>query len=312
MRILVIGGTLFIGKLLVDRLRQQGHDVTILHRSSHGGSDEVVADRNDPAAVTRALAGQRFDAVFDNVYDWERGTTAEQVLGTVQACGDVQRYVFMSSVAAYGDGLDHVESDPLAPDNHAEEYVRNKAQTERALFASGRPVVTFRPPFIYGPGNPFYREAFFWDRLLDARPILVPEDGQRLMQFVYVGDLVDACLSALANPVAGEPFNVGDSAPVTQLELVEALAEASGRKAEIAFVSREKALAAGGDPMGPKMYFAQYYDLPPITENTTKIRTQLGFQPTGFQQGLREAFAWYSRQPRRPVDYSFEDELLRG
>ena len=80
----------------------------------------------------------------------------------------------MSSVAAYGDGLNHKESDPLAPDYHPDPYVRHKATTERLLFRmhsqSGLPVVTFRPPFVYGPNNPFYREAFLWDRLRAGRP----------------------------------------------------------------------------------------------------------------------------------------------
>ena len=58
-------------------------------------------------------------------------------------------------------------------------------------------MVTFRPPFIYGPENPFYREAFFWDRMRAGRPIIIPGDGHRLMQFVYVKDLVRACLRAI-------------------------------------------------------------------------------------------------------------------
>src|SRR5438046_9458558 len=139
MKVLVIGGTLFIGRLLVQELLQAGHAVAILHRRrKHPFSKRVenlVADRNDPAAVRRAIGTRRFEAVFDNVYDWEHGTTAAQVEGTALAIGDhLERYVFMSSVAAYGDGLNHYESDPLAPDNHSEPYVRNKAMSERALF----------------------------------------------------------------------------------------------------------------------------------------------------------------------------------
>ena len=57
----------------------------------------------------------------------------------------------MSSVAAYGDGLNHHEGDALAPDNHPDAYVRNKAMSERALFRmhqrNGFPVVTLRPPY---------------------------------------------------------------------------------------------------------------------------------------------------------------------
>ena len=83
--------------------------------------------------------------------------------------------------------------DPLAPPDHPELYVRNKGESERALFRlhrdQGIPVATLRPPYIYGPENPFYREAFFWDRLLADRPIIVPGDGSRLMQFVHVDDV---------------------------------------------------------------------------------------------------------------------------
>ncbi len=140
--------------------------------------------------------------VYDNVYDWEHGTTAAQVEATARACGNnLHRYIFMSSVAAYGDGLNHHEGDALAPDDHSDAYVRNKAMSERTLFRmhqrNGFPVVTLRPPFIYGPGNPFYREAFFWDRLREGRPIILPGDGRRLMQFVYIKDLVTACIKVM-------------------------------------------------------------------------------------------------------------------
>ena len=179
MKVLVIGGTLFIGRGLVASLLKAEHDVTILHRKP--GHElgkrvrEIIADRNDTAALQGALAGHRFDVVYDNVYDWRRGTTAAQVEGTARACCDrLQRYVYMSSVAAYGDGLNHHEGDALAPDNHPDSYVRNKAMSERALFRmhqrNGFPVVTLRPPYLYGPENPYYREAFFWDRIRDNRP----------------------------------------------------------------------------------------------------------------------------------------------
>src|SRR5579862_8810943 len=112
MRVLVIGGTLFIGRLLVEELLRAGHDVAVLHRKPKHDLgrrvENLMADRNDGAAVKEALTGRRFEVVFDNAYDWERGTTAAQVEATVHACGErLVRYVFMSSVAAYGDGLNH-------------------------------------------------------------------------------------------------------------------------------------------------------------------------------------------------------------
>src|SRR5208337_591329 len=154
-----------------------------------------------------------------------------------RACGNnLHRYVFMSSVGAYGDGLNHHEGDALAPDDHSDHYVRNKAMSERALFRmrqrNGFPVVTLRPPFVYGPGNPFYREAFFWDRLRERRSIVLPGDGRRLMQFVYVKDIVAACMRAIDEPGAvGHAFNLANSRAITQTEAVAAFAEAAGKSA---------------------------------------------------------------------------------
>lgn len=323
MRILIIGGNLFIGRLLLSQLLEQGHELSILHRrDSHPFGSNVQnlqADRNDPEAVKAAIAGARFDVVFDNVYDWERGTTAEQVRGTALATQPdrLHRYVFMSSVAAYFSGLDRDESDELAPSDCPDVYSRNKSLSERALFKlhqqRGLPLVTFRPPYIYGPGNPYYREAFFWDRLLLDRPIVVPGDGSRLMQFVHVQDLVTCCLRSIEEPSAvGEAFNVGHAAPVTQLELVEALANAAGKTPEIVFVPRDVIEREGGHQMHEPLYFGTYFDMPSITINIEKAQERLHFEPLSFAEGLEQTFAAYleSGTRRLDIDFSFEDRLI--
>jgi len=101
-RALVIGGTLFIGRALVDQLLERGDDVTIMHRGSGtpfgDRVGEVRCDRNDMAAVRAALGTERFDVVYDNVYDWQRGTTADQVIGP--------------EVFGYHDGLRPAPHDP--------------------------------------------------------------------------------------------------------------------------------------------------------------------------------------------------------
>ena len=316
---------MFIGRLLVAELLKAGHEVAVLHRRPKHDLGKrvqnIVADRNDPESVRQALQFTSFQVVFDNVYDWERGTTASQVEGTVQAVraasGDrLTRYVFMSSVAAYGDGLNHHDGDPLAPDDHPEPYVRNKAITERMLFRlhqkTGFPVVTLRPPFIYGPENPFYREAFFWDRLREGRPVILPGDGHRLMQFVYIKDLVRASLRAMEAPDAvGEAFNVANERPVTQAEFIQAMAATAGKKPNIVRVPRERIAEAGGDPMGQPAYFGVYLDVPPITEVVVKAKRILGFQPTPFEVGLKETYRWYLRNAKKSkIDYTFEDRLI--
>ncbi len=320
-KILVIGGTKFIGRTLVAELMKAGHEVWVLHRKpSHDLGKRVgslVADRNDPEQIRRALASARFDVVFDNVYDWERGTTAAHVEATARTCASgLHRYIFMSSVAAYGDGLNHHEGDALAQDDHPDPYVRNKAMSERALFRLhqriGLPVVTIRPPFIYGPENPFYREAFFWDRMRDGRPIVLPGDGRRLMQFIYIKDLVNACTAVMEEQNAvGHAFNIANPRAVTQAEAVQALADAAGKKPPVIRVPRERVYHLGGHPMGPHLYFGFYFDVPPITQIVTKAQRVLAFKPTDFLTGLKETYRWYVRHhERKEIDYSFEDRLM--
>lgn len=322
MRVLVIGGTLFTGKHLVAALQKEGHEVAVLHRGSeHDLGKKVLnlrADRNDGAQVKAALAGQKFDVVFDNAYDWERGTTAAHVEATVRALPDrVSRYIFMSSVAAYGDGLNHHEGDALAPDDHPDRYIRNKAMSERLLFRMhhrhGIPVVTLRPPYIYGPWNPLYREAFFWDRLRDKRPIILPGDGRRLMQFVFVKDLVGAMLKVMTEPNAvGHAFNIANSRPLTQAEVLDALSAAAGKETMVVRIPRERIHRAGGHPMGPQLYFGMYFDMPPITTVISKAQRVLKFKPTAFPEGLKETYRWYVRHHSRPEqDYTFENSLLQ-
>jgi len=321
MKVLVIGGTQFIGRLLVDELVKGGHDVAVLHRKpKHDFGrrvENIMADRNDAESLREALTGRRFEAVYDNVYDWERGTTASQVEATVQIVGDrITRYIFLSSVAAYGDGLNHKESDPLAPDYNTYAYIRNKASTERLLFRmhvrNGLPLVTFRPPFVYGPNNPFYREQFFWDRLRAGRPIIIPGDGYRLMQFVYVNDLVQAMYRALTEPRAvGEAFNIGDSRPLTQVELVERLAKAANTEPLLARVPRDTIVQAGGNAMDEPYYFGEYLDVPPITMNIGKVTRMLKMKLTPFDVGLKETYRWYTRNHKaRTAGFEFDDKVL--
>lgn len=321
MKSLVIGGTQFIGRHLVGELVKSGHDVTVLHRkASHDLGKKVSnlqADRNCAAQMKEALGGQSYDAVFDLAYDWERGTPGDAVASVAHLLtGRVGRYVFMSSVAAYGDGLNHHEGDALADDHHSDIYVRNKAQAERSLFRlhqrHGTPVVTLRPPFVYGPDNPIYREQFFWDRVRDKRAIILPGDGRRLMQFVYVKDLVWACLKAVESPNAvGHAFNISNARPLTQCELVEAFFAAAGKQTPVVRIPRERLMRAGGHPMGPRLYFGMYFDLPPVTMVVSKAQRVLGLKPTPFAEGLKATYKWYLRHhTKKEIDYSFEDSLL--
>jgi len=241
--------------------------------------------------MSRILGTEPFEVVLDFAYDWEKGTTAAQVEAAARSCGNgLERYVFISSVAAYGEGLNRREDDPLAPDDFPMPYIQHKASAERALFAmhreTGFPVTTIRPPFVHGPRQPFYREQFFWDRMLDDRPVILPDGGDAPMQWVYVSDVAEACVRAIEVP------------------------EAAGIEPTPVPVPRSRIHAAGGQVMGENLYFGEVLDMQPLTSKVDKAARMLGLEPTPLDEALRSSFACYRAQPRRPVDYAFEDRLL--
>jgi 2'-hydroxyisoflavone reductase len=320
-RALVIGGTLFMGRALVDQLLERGDDVVIMHRGpgtpfGHRVG-EIRCDRNDTAAVRAALDGTRFDVVYDNVFDWQRGTTAEQIVASATAAANgLRRYVFTSSVAVYHPGGDYPEDVELVPSDWPNAYGAQKADSERALFALGRtqgvPVSTLRPAFVYGEHNPFEREAFFWDRLLAGRPIVIPGDGRATLQWVYSRDVARAAILASETDAAiGRAYNLASYPPITQVDFVRLLARIAGTDADLVHVPRERIQALGGGLLAPPYYFGVYLDVPPITVRPDRVRAELGLELTPMEDGLRQTFHWYEQQQRPRPDFSWEDDLLR-
>lgn len=322
-RVLVIGGTLFIGRALVEQLVARGDHVTVMHRGrGHPFGDQVAelrCDRTDVAAVRAALDGAGFEVVYDNVYDWERGTTGQQVAAAaLAASAGLRRYVFTSSVAAYPDGDPkggYDEDAPLRRSDDRNVYGAQKADSEHALFAlhreRGVPVTTLRPAFVYGPHDPFDRASFFWDRILRGRPVIVPEDGERTMQWVHVRDVARAAILATErDAAAGRAYNLGNWPPISQADFVRLLAGVAGRPVELVPVPRARLEQAGGSLVAPPLYFGAYLDLPPITVRPERARAELGLELTPLEEGMRDTFAWYERQRRPEPDVSWEDRVL--
>lgn len=320
-RALVIGGTLFIGRALVEQLLERGDDVVIMHRGTGTpfGSrvGEIQCDRNDLTAVRTALENSRFDVVYDNVYDWQRGTTADQVRAAAiaAASGTLRRYVFTSSIAVYGEGGEYDEDARLVAADYPNPYSAQKAESERALFdlhrRSGVPVTTLRPTFIYGPHNPFDREAFFWDRILAGRPIVVPDDGSRTMQWVHVRDVARAAVRAGDEDRAnGQAYNLASYPPITQIEYLQLLAHIAGRHANLVYIPRQQIERLGGQLFAPPYYFGVYLDIPSIVVRTDRARAALGLDLTPLEDGFRETYRWYQEQQRSQPDFSWEDRLL--
>jgi nucleoside-diphosphate-sugar epimerase len=130
------------------------------------------------------------------------------------------------------------------------------------------------------------------------------------MQWAFVSDVAEACVRAMEVPeAAGEAFNMAHE-PLTQRQFIERLARVAGVTPTLAPVPRARIQAAGGELIGTHLYFGSFLDLPPHTEIVEKAPRLLGVVPTPMDDALRVSFEWYRTQPRRPIDYAFEDRLL--
>ena len=322
MRVLVIGGTRFIGRHTVEELLRRGHAVTVFHRGKTPNPfgdrvTDLLGDRLDGDAVRRAIGDLGFDAVVDIAYAWDARTGAREIGYVADALdGVISKYVYLSSVSVYADG-----PAPLVEDGRRDPmlgtYSEDKIATEDYLLAAHRDrrfdVSVIRPPYVYGPWNGIPREAWFWDRIVAGRPVIVPDGGRTLFQWAAAKDVAWALGECLENPAAnGQAFNIAEAEPVTHAEFIDRLAGVAGRPVEKVFVPRNRIRELGGSAMGSRMYFGATLDAEvDFSVSIEKARALLGFRPTDPAEGLSETFRWYLENDRgRSPKFSFDKEVL--
>ncbi|MEQ1757443.1 MAG: 2-amino-4-hydroxy-6-hydroxymethyldihydropteridine diphosphokinase [Vicinamibacterales bacterium] len=230
-RVLVLGGSYFIGRTLVERLQADGHDVSVLNRGSRvvPGVGQLVANRDRPDEMARALTGASFDWVMDmSCYTAEQAAGARTALG-----GRFGTWLYLSTAAVYPGGSDvPFSEDDVGPGREWEEYGWNKLGAERELVHqadAGQQLVIVRPPYVYGPLNTLPREKWLWARMLQGRHIWMPRQGSTRLHFVHVADLVDAMVLTTSRATAPVSiFNVAQRETPTILEYLTLLGEIAG------------------------------------------------------------------------------------
>jgi len=183
-RILVLGGTLFLGRHVVDVALARGHDVVLFNRGRRNPHlfPEIEKLRGDRDGDLAALRGRRFDAVIDpSGYRPEQVRAVADVLG-----GAIAHYTFISSISVYRELLPHRSFDEHAPRAEGEQgYGALKARCEDALEETmpGR-VARVRPGLIVGPHDPTDRFTYWPRRVARGGKVLAP--GHLLMALRYI------------------------------------------------------------------------------------------------------------------------------
>src|SRR5215471_9014052 len=317
MRALVMGGTEFISLHLLQSLLRRGHDVTVFNRGKHperlpAGVRTIAGDRRDHVGLRERLKGQRFDGVFDVTYAPTLGPDVDALVDALDAQPHV---IFVSTGRVY----DHTLPIPYSEDTPRGffwgDYARHKIAGEDALLdrhrVSGFAVTIVRPTHVMGPLNTRHNETFFMDRIWRGRPVLIPGDGGWLRQFGHVEDLADAMAAMLRDPRAyGQAYNVMGDESITQVAFVELIAEVMGRPVTPRYF--DPALLKSVDKPGPVFGQNLVYECHAV-HTTHKLRRELGIRPRyTLASGLAQTWQWYRSAGlhERPVDFSFEDQLL--
>jgi nucleoside-diphosphate-sugar epimerase len=291
---LVIGGTRFIGRHLVEDLLDHDYDVTIFNRGNHDNPfadaeavDHVVGDRTDERDLKTAKLSVEPDYVFDCV-----AYAPASVETAVELFSDVDGYVYISSGDAYGNEEipkreATTEMRPCTPeqatDDSGESYGNRKAEGDRIVQQAaedGVNAMSVRPCIVYGPHDYTERVDYWIDRVLNRERVVVPGDGQNVWHRGYVEDVASALRVVAESGDPGEFYNVGDRQLVTLREMVELIAEVADTEIEVVTASERELSTVGLSPDD----FVLYREYPHVLD-TSKLAA-LGWDSTPLREAM--------------------------
>lgn len=216
-KILITGGTTFVSKYVAQYFVNNEYDVYVLNRNSKSQIEGVKLIEGDRHNLGNKLKNIHFDVIADiTAYD------AQDIIDLHKALGFFGQYIMISSSAVYPEyGVQpFLEDSKRAVNKFWGEYGTNKIAAENALLERVSDAYILRPPYLYGPMNNVYREAFVFDCAIADREFYLPKDGQMKMQFFHVKDLCKLMEVIINNKPAEHILNVGNSEAISIKEWV--------------------------------------------------------------------------------------------
>jgi nucleoside-diphosphate-sugar epimerase len=305
MRLLVLGGTTFLGRHVATAALARGHEVATFTRGISGappeGARALHGDRNDPSALPAALDGWAPEIVVDtSCQSRDAARNAAAVLG------DVRGYAFVSSLNAYRNwppGPVGPEDDEPTWDTDDDDYGPNKAFAEREIGAAvGSGFLTARAGLIVGPYDPIYRLGWWLDRIARGGRVVVPAEGMdQSMSVIDARDLAGWLVESAELGRSGAVNAKGPAGMTTLGGLLDVCREVTGSAAELVPVPEEELLAAG---------VQEWVHLPLWLErnvartawdvDTTRAR-ELGLPSRPLRDSVADTWAWQQANERPPL-----------
>lgn len=292
-RVLILGGSCFIGKAITNEMVSNGYEVTLLNRGNNkiNGVTQLVCDRNQKEEMTEVLKGKKFDYLVD--VSGLNKRQAEIICNSIDTT-ELKKMIFISSSAVYD--VEHLrvrfrEDDRMKANKYWTEYGTDKIEAERTFkrFVEQKqiPLTIIRPPYVYGEDNYAQRESFIFEHILTNRPVIIPNTNKKL-QFIYVRDLAVIVRKLLEKPDETiEIYNVGNSEYMTAKEWVQCCAKAAGKNVEMVCFDYKK------EKRNVREFFP-FHDYDNVL-NVGKIKN-ICPEETDFLEGLKNAYQWFLKE----------------
>jgi len=303
LKVLFFGGTRFVGKALVSRLLSKGHEIFVFTRGNLPVPKNVThlkGDRSQDEDLKK-LSNHSYDLIVDS-----SGRSLEDTQRLLRFSGIPNfRFIYISSAGVY----ENTQLFPVGEESPIDIESRHigKAKTESWLKAEGIPFTSFRPTYIYGPGNYNPIEKWFFDRIINGRFIPVPFDGQIITQLGHVYDLADAISKSIETDNAiNQIYNCSGSKAVTFTGLIETAIIATGNR-----VSDFKLRSFDPSKLDPKARKVFPLRLTNFFTDTSKIQKDLSWKPKyDLLNGLIDSFENdYLLSNHEQIDFSSDDLL---
>jgi len=296
--ILIIGGSYFAGRILVEELLQRkNYNIYLYNRGNRPFNrddvTELVGDRNDEQRIKEVIPDRDWDALIDFCAD-----TPDHIEKMIRAVpGNIGHYIFISTTTVNENVLDlPIKEDApklagIQPElGQYADYGYNKWLSECKLKIecgkNGIPYTSLRPAIIFGEYNYAPRETYFFDLIRDNKRIFLPDNELGLFSFVWVVDLAKIIEKCIENEkVFNQAFNVAGEELVSYKRLMEVFEEVCGKNIKTSKMSIEL-INKKGIPLPFPLDSHLVY-------SGRKIEKTLGFEYTPFVAGMKKTYEYY-------------------
>ncbi len=293
MKILIIGGTYFLGRVFTIVAARENHELFLINRGTYTMNmpsvTEYHLDRHDTDSLKK-LPYQEYDAVVD--FCAYLPMDVDSLLKNIP--GKVKQYIYISTCDVYKRNIDGLKDEStefldIRYPGETGEYMYNKMllekETRKTCESLGIAYTSIRPGIIYGPFNYAPRESMFIQWIVKGQPLPYPVDADGRFQFAYVKDVARAILISIGNQKSyNQAFNVCGNEEIGYSRFFEILKKVSDRPFLLQEVTVEQVMQ-------------QNIPLPfPLTKMETelydgnKLAKEMDFTYTDFEEGMEKTY----------------------